>query len=351
MPSRPISRKLAGLVLAAGAFAMSGLAQAETLNVVTFGGAFENATRQAFFNPFTAKYKTKFTFESYDGGLAKLSAMVQAKNTTWDVMDLETNDMINACDEGLLQPFDKKLLGDTSDFLPGSISKCGVTSMVWSTIYAYDASKLKTRPTTIADFFDTKKFPGKRGLRKSPKVALEWALLADGVPKADLYKVLGTPAGLDRAFKKLDTIKSDIVWWDAGSQPPQLLADGAVVMTQAYNGRIADAVHKDHKPFKIVWDGQVYDYEWWGVPTGSKHAATAMKFIAFASQAKNYSTFTKFIPYAPPRKKAIPLIDKAVLNDMPTAPENYKNAVQIDASFWADNGDEINKRFQTWLAQ
>jgi len=351
MSSRSLMSRLTRFVVAASIPAVTCLAHAETLSVVTFGGAFEKAAQEAFFKPFTEKTKTDFTYESYDGGLAKLAAMVQANNTTWDIVDLENDDMIAACDEGLLQRFDKGLLGDTSDFLPGAISKCGVASMVWSTIYAFDTGKFSTPPTTIADFFDTKKFPGKRGLRKSPKAVLEWALLADGVPAADLYEVLGTPAGRDRAFKKLDTIKKDIVWWETGAQPPQLLADGAVVMTQAYNGRIADAVKNDKKPFKIVWDGQIYDFEWWAVPTGAKHADTAKKFIVFASQPDKYNTFTQFIPYAPPRKNAIPLIDKQRLNDLPTAPENYKNAVQIDASFWADNGDQIGKRFQTWLVQ
>src|SRR5690606_19212494 len=116
-----------------------------------------------------------------------------------------------------------------------------------STICAYDTARLATAPTQINDFFDTQKIPGKRGLRKSPKGTLEWALLADGVPKEEVYKVLGTPAGLDRAFKKLDSIKKDIIWWESGAQAPQLLADGAVVMTQAYNGRIQDAVRKDSK--------------------------------------------------------------------------------------------------------
>jgi putative spermidine/putrescine transport system substrate-binding protein len=324
---------------------------AETLNVVTFGGAYEAAAKKAYFEPFTQATGVNFSLESYDGGLAKLSAMEQAKNTTWDLIDLESNDAITACDEGLLKKFDKKSLGNTSDFIPGSISDCAVASMVWSTVYAYDASKLKTAPTTIGDFFDLQKFPGKRGLRKSPKGSMEWALIADGVDPKDVYKVLATPAGVDRAFKKLDTIKKNIVWWEAGAQPPQLLADGAVVMTQAYNGRIDDAVKKDKKPFKIVWDAQVYDYEWWGIPTGAKHADEAAKFIVSASQPKAYADLSKYIAYAPPRKDAIPLVDKARLADLPTAPDNFKRALQINPTFWADNADEINKRFQVWLTQ
>jgi putative spermidine/putrescine transport system substrate-binding protein len=337
--------------LAVVAFSAATAHAAETLNVVTFGGAYEAAAKKAYFDPFTQSTGVNFSLESYDGGLAKLSAMEQAKNTTWDLIDLESNDAITACDEGLLKKIDKKSLGNTSDFIPGSISECAVASMVWSTVYAYDASKFKTAPSTISDFFDLQKFPGKRGLRKSPKGSMEWALIADGVDPKDVYKVLATPAGVDRAFKKLDTIKKNIVWWEAGAQAPQLLADGAVVMTQAYNGRIDDAAKKDKKPFKIVWDAQVYDYEWWGIPTGAKHADMAAKFIVSASQPKSYADLSKYIAYAPPRKDAIALVDKQRLADLPTAPENFKRAVQINSAFWADNADEINKRFQVWLTQ
>ncbi|GAB3626416.1 spermidine/putrescine ABC transporter substrate-binding protein [Pandoraea terrae] len=345
---------LVGTTIAACALGVFGAAAAHaanTISVVTFGGAYEAAGKKAWFEPFTAKTGDQFSTESYDGGLAKLQAMEQAKNPTWDLMDLESNDAITACDEGLLEKIDKKTLGNTGDFLPNAISDCAVASMVWSTVYAYDTTTLKAAPTTINDFFDLKKFPGKRGMRKSPKAAVEWALIADGVAPQDVYKVLGTPAGVDRAFKKLDTIKSSIVWWEAGAQAPQLLADGAVVMVQAYNGRIDDAIHKDKKPFKIVWDAQVYDFEWWGVPKGAKHAEAAKKFIASASTPQAYADLSKYIAYAPPRKNSIPLIDKARLNDLPTAPENFKRPLQINASFWADNADAITKRFQNWLTQ
>jgi putative spermidine/putrescine transport system substrate-binding protein len=221
---------------------------------------------------------------------------------------------------------------------------------VWSTVYAFDTTKLNPQPTTMADFFDVRKFPGKRGVRKSPKGLLEWALIADGVSPKDVYKVLGTPAGLDRAFKKADSIKSSIVWWDAGAQPPQLLADGAVVMTMAYNGRIYDAEHNGHKPFKIVWDGQIYDFEYWGIPTGTKHQAAAEKFVTFATAPDRIGDLSNYIPYAPPRKSAISKISATILPNMPTAPANFADALQIDASFWADNIDMITKRFEAWIS-
>ena len=344
----------AGILFAAtaGCLSLSGRAwAADTMTIVTFGGAFEDAVTKAYFDPFTAKTGIGVVKEQYDGGLAKLRGMVEAKNTTWDVIDLESNDAIAGCDEGLLQKLDPKLLGDVSDFIAGAVLPCAVASMVWSTVYAYDTTRLTTPPKTLADFFDLQKFPGKRGLRKTPKGTLEWALIADGVPTAEVYKVLGTPEGLDRAFKKLSTIKNQIVWWEAGSQPPQLLADGAVAMTMAYNGRIRVAQLQDKRPFAIVWDGQLYDYEWWGIPTGAKKVDAAKQLIAYASQPDVIWKLSNYIPYAPPRKSAVAKVDPAVLPHLPTAPENFKNGLQISSEFWADNLDSINSRFLTWLGQ
>ncbi|SDN70840.1 ABC transporter substrate-binding protein [Ensifer sp. YR511] len=349
---RKLGLSARAMLLASNILAFSLPAAAEAnLTVVTFGGAFENAVDKAFFGPFTAATGTQVTKEQYDGGLAKLRGMVESGNTTWDVIDLESNDAIAGCDEGLLQKLNPKLLGDTSDFIPGAVLPCAVASMVWSTVFAYDTSRMATAPASMADFFDTGKFPGKRGLRKNPKGALEWALIADGVAVSDVYKTLGTTEGLDRAFKKLSTIKSDIVWWDAGSQAPQLLADGAVAMTMAYNGRIRVAQVEDKRSFAIVWDGQVYDYEWWAIPKGAKKASSAEQFIEYASNPENIWKLSNFIPYAPPRKSVMESVDKAVLSHLPTASDNFRNALQLDSEFWADNFDSINSRFMTWLAQ
>ncbi|MDO6462340.1 ABC transporter substrate-binding protein [Granulosicoccaceae sp. 1_MG-2023] len=342
---------LAGASVLATMFAAGSLRAETELSVVTYGGAFENAVQEAYFKPYTEANGTEFNFESYDGGLAKLAAMVQANNTTWDIIDLESNDAVAGCDEGLLEPLDESILGDTADFIPGAISDCAVASMIWSTVFAYDKEKLADGPTSISDFFDTAKFPGKRGLRKSPKGTLEWALLADGVSKDEVYEVLSSKEGVDRAFAKLDTIKKDITWWESGAQAPQLLADGAVVMTQAYNGRIHDAVKNDGSPFVTVWDGQIYDFEWWGVPAGAPNADEAFELIAYASSPEVVARLSKYISYAPPRKSALPLIDDEILSDLPTAEANFNNAVQIDVDFWVDNFDVINKRFQVWLAQ
>ena len=147
------------------------------------------------------------------------------------------------CEEGLYEPIDWDAVGGKDQFIDAAVDDCGVGTIVWSTVLAYDGDKITDDPPqSWADFWDTEKYPGQaRACAGGPKYTLEFALMADGVAPAEVYEVLRTPEGVDRAFAKLDEIKDDIIWWEAGAQPPQLLASGEVVMTSAYNGRISAA--------------------------------------------------------------------------------------------------------------
>lgn len=339
------------MMAAAAALAMPAVASAEGLNVVSWGGVYQESQRKAFFEPWIAA-GNKLTEGEWNGETAKVRAMVESKSVTWDVIDFDTGLMFAACNEGLLEKIDWGKLGlDQSKFVGGDLTECGVPNIVYATVFAYDTTKLNPGPEKLADLFDLAKFPGKRGLYKQPVVNLEWALLVDGVPMADVYKVLSTPEGVDRAFAKLDTIKKDVVWWEAGQQAPQLLADGQVVMTSAWNGRIQNAVKNDKKPFKIVWDAQGFDWDWWGVPKGGSNVEEAMKFIAFASQPAAMAEQTKYISYGPANKDAIPNINPDVLNDLPTSPGNMGNVLIVDPNFWADNREALTERFNAWLAK
>lgn len=337
-----------------------------TLTVVSFGGAYTKSQVEAYHKPFIKQCKgSKIKSQDYSGGIAEIKAQVEGRSVTWDIVDVELSDAIRACDEGLLEIIDPAKLpkGDdgtlaTKDFLDGTLHDCAVASIVWSTIFAYDKTKFKeTVPKTMADFFDLKKFPGKRGLKKGAKVNLEFALMADGVLAKDLYSVLRTKEGIDRAFKKLDSIKKFVVWWTAGAQPPQLLADGEVVMTTSFNGRIFNAVVSEGKPFEIVWDGQVWDLDLWVIPKGSKNKNLAMDFLKFATSTKQLAAQASWISYGPARKSSVPLVKKyhkkkiEMASHLPTAPINMKNAVQSSFEFWADNSEQLRVRFNAWLAK
>jgi putative spermidine/putrescine transport system substrate-binding protein len=299
-----------------------------------------------------------------DNPATPIKAMVEANNVTIDVASLEYADAIRLCDEGVLEPLDPAILPPgsdgtpaTEDFLPGAITECGVSTDIWATVFAYDTTKFPDgAPTTAADFFDLEKFPGKRGMRKGAKAVLEFALLADGVAPADVYATLGTPEGVDRAFAKLDTIKSEIVWWEAGAQAPQLLADGEVVMTTAYNGRIFAAQIAEGKPFQIVWDGQIFENEMYVIPKGAPNMEEAKQFIAYATSTDGLRQQAQWISYGPARKSS--LAEPLIFNDgktemaahLPTHPDNMMNALESNWEFWVDRDAELNERFNAWLA-
>ena len=213
------------------------------------------------------------------------------------------------------------------------------------------------KPKTVDDFFDLEKFPGRRGMRRVPRVNLEFALMADGVPLDEVYATLDTEAGIARAFRKLETIKKHIIWWETGAHPPQLLADGEVVMTTAYNGRIFNAQVLEDQPFVIVWDGQVLDTSGFGIVEGTRNLESALRFFDFAATAESMAGLARYIAYSPTRRSAMPLISTHAETGvdmrphMPTAPENEIRALHNDWEWWSDNGEEMNERFSTWLAR
>jgi putative spermidine/putrescine transport system substrate-binding protein len=348
-------RPVAALAVAAATSTMLGLAgiggaTAAELTVVNFGGANGDAQKVAYYQPFEKQTGAKLTAIEYNGELAKIKSMVEAKHVNWDVVEVESGDLGRACDEGLLEKLDWSKIGKKSDLIPESPQTCGVGFFVWSTALAYNADKLKTAPTGWSDFWNVSKFPGKRGMRKTSHGNLEFALMADGVPPKDVYKVLATKEGQDRAFKKLDQIKPYIQWWEAGAQPPQFLVAGDVVMATAYNGRI-DAAQREGKNLKVVWNGSIYDLDYWAIPKGAPNKALAEQFIAYSLSTKPQAEYARHISYGPVNVGAIKLLDSKTLSNLPNSPTNGKDAVLLDSSFWNDHGDELEQRFASWASQ
>lgn len=321
-------------------------ALAQQITVVNFGGANASAQKKAYYEPFE-KTGTKVVSVEYNGEQAKIKAMVETKKVTWDVVEVESPDVARGCDEGLFEKLDYSKIGNKADFNPAAVTECGIGIFVWSTVMAYNGDKLKDGPKTWADFWDTKKFPGKRGLRKGARYNLEFALMADGVKPAEVYKVLATPAGAERAFKKLSELKASIQWWEAGAQPPQFLVAGDVAMSTVYNGRI-DAANREGKNLKIGWTGGIYDLDYWVIPKGSPNKDAALKFIAFASTPDAQAEYAKNIAYGPTNNKALAKLDAKVLANLPTSPANSADALQFDLKFWADQGESLEKRFASW---
>lgn len=336
----------------------------ESITLVSWGGSYQKACQEGYFNSFEEATGIKINVTEFNGGLAQVRVQVESGNVQWDIVDIESQDNIIGCDEGLLEPLDDLELPDgpdgtpaAEDFFEGAITDCAIATIVWSTVIAYNADSYEANPpTTMADFFDLEKYPGKRGIRRTPEVNLEFALIADGVPVDEVYDTLATDDGVDRAFAKLDEIKDVLVMWEAGAQPPQLLADQEVVMTTAYNGRIFNAQTVEKQPFVIIWDGQVRDYSQWAIVTDSPNFENALKFVQHAARSESQAGVANRISYGPVRHSAWELVGKHVPTGidmrphMPTSPDNSKNVLPNDAEWWADHKDELTERFSAWLS-
>jgi len=350
--------KLKTLVSAAALTAMAASpALAQDLTAVSFGGAYGAAQKEHMVDPFIEQTGTNVLFEDYSGGIAEIKAQVEAGNIQWDAVDIEVIDLERACSEGLLEVIPRDILppGDDGtpaeeDFYEAALdNECGVGVIFWAVIYAYNTETIEGgEPTTMADFFDTETFPGKRALRKRPQANLEWALLADGVAPEEVYEVLSTPEGQDRAFDKLATIKDDIVWYESWSQAPQLLNDGGAVMVQSANGRIFGAIKDDGRPFVQVWDNNIFDLDVWAIVKGTPNLDKALEFVAFATSTVPLSGMQD-VAYGPTRRSGAALVDPAITDDLPTA--HIDEGIKADGIFWADYGETLGERFNEWLLQ
>ena len=229
------------LLASASAFAGDGPAEeraappTKELTVVSWGGAYTRSQMLAYVKPYRLLSGEWVSMETYNGGLEEIREQVETENVTWDVVDFILSDLIRGCREGLLKEIDHGTLppGDdgtpaADDFIPGAFTPCGVGQTLWSTVVAYDAEAVgESAPSTLADFFDVDAFPGKRGLRRDPRVILEWALIADGVAPEDVYATLETDDGLDRAFSVMD----------ADQEPHRVVGSGSGPGTPARFGR------------------------------------------------------------------------------------------------------------------
>lgn len=341
---------LAGLA-AIAVISLAPAAVARDLTVVSWGGNYQDAQRQLFFAPFAAQIGAPVLDESWDGGIGVIQSRVRAGNPNWDVVQVEAEELALGCYDGLYETIDWSRIAEQSDFIPSAVSECGVGAIVWSTAIAYDADVLAQGPQSWADFWDTEAFPGKRALRRGPKYTLEFALLADGVSKDEVYDVLATPEGVDRAFAKLDEIRGDLVWWESGAQPLQLLATGEVVMAAAYNGRITGVNRSEGRNFAVVWPGSIHAVDSWVILKGAENADLAHDFIAFASDPERMAQLPEFIAYGLPSVTAAGLVPDEYKADLPTTPENLEDALALDVDFWIDNIEVLSQRFNAWIGQ
>lgn len=332
---------------------------APTITFTSWTGPYMRSQMLGFVRPYEEQNQLRVNVGHYNGGIDEIRDQVESANVVWDVVDLTQADSLRACDEGLLENLDDVTLPAGSDgtpyledFVDGALNECGVGVIVWATAFAYSNSAFGDNPPkTIADFFDTKNFPGPRAIRNDPTVVMEWALMADGVARDDVYPTLETDEGVERAFAKMNAIKSGLQIWETGRQPVRLLNSGEAAMSSIWATTGAVASKEPDADFSINWDGRVIELDLFGIPKGSRYKDEAIEFIRFASSSKSLADMVSYLPNGPTRKSSLKLLSDDVLDQIPNGPAYAENAfINSDADWWANNHARLEEAFQAWLS-
>lgn len=332
--------------------AATGAAQAEeTMTAVGWGGSWNEAYNKGVFDPFTAETGIKVTHDEWGGELAKLRTQIESNAIIYDFVSVEAPALEIGCAEGLFEKLPDDVYAQKDNYLPGTIHPCGMASDTWATVMVYDGNKLKDGPTSWADFWDVEKIPGKRGMLGGAQYTLENALMADGVAPGEVYNVLRSEGGVDRAFAMLDKIKPHVVWWTSSTNALQNLSAGEVVMTDLYNARVT-AENDKGSNYKIVWEaGFFYGTDMWAIVKGAPNRDNAVKFVEFFAKPENQAGFPKLYAYGVGHKDVENYLTAEQLERLPTSAKNLPYAGTYDTDYWAENKEALEQRFQAWLAQ
>jgi putative spermidine/putrescine transport system substrate-binding protein len=337
------------LVAAAAILAVSfGTAAARDLMIVARGNAAQEATKEVFARPFTAATTIPVKDESWDGGIDALRTQTKTPDNPWDLVMVDSDELATGCSEGLFEKLDWPAIGGKDHYLPQAVSDCGVGAGVASLVLAWDREKFPATPGW-SDFWDVAKYPGKRGLEHGPRGNLEFALIADGVSPGDVYKVLATAEGVDRAFRKLDQLKPYIVWWQNGAEAARILASGDVLMTSAYAPPIATMNRTRHRNFGMQFSAGLYEVESWVILKGSPNLRQATQFLYFAGTPAIETRLVGLFGEGGMAKGANDGLPAELAQLSPTASANLNAAVRVDGGFWRDNLAKLRLRFETWL--
>ena len=367
--------KLTKIISLAAVFLAPSLATAAEVNVVSWGGAYTESQKLGYGDPYAEKSGVAVNWIDYSGGLGEIKAQVESGAITWDIIDVYARDTIIGCDEGLFVEFDfdndfpagVNGMPASEDFFAPMPSKCAVGNILYSWNYAFNTDVFQwNAPSTMADFFDADKYPGVRSLYSSAMSNLEFALVADGVAGADVYDYM-EENGIDRALDKISELcnhpDGGCIFWSAGAQPPEQLVSGEAVMATGWNGRHFNAIVNEGSPMKMVWDGQILDYEYFVLVKGGPNQDEAMKALQYFTSSEGLAGSAKHIAYAPFRISSLDIINAdepwfnsptagavRIMPHMPTAPANTQNYVLMNPEWYADNNTEINDAWEAWKA-
>lgn len=321
-------------------------AESKTLTIQTGTGQFADCLRTAYYEPFEKATGIKILTAPENIDDSKFKLQVQTRHYMADVQWTGSTFALSQDGADYLEPIDYSSI-NKDELIPGLALNNAAPFDTFATVLAYNSEKTGGKvPAGWADFFDLKKFPGKRGIGNDSSAIIMMALLADGVLPEDIV-----PFDFDRAFKKLDSIKSELIFWESGSQVQDLLASGETPLSMAFANRV-DAAKQSGKPVGMIWDGFMIGTDFLGVPKGNPNAATAMQYISFVLSKEINGQLTNCIATGPVNTKA--KVNPKWQDLYPTSHLDKSHIVRDDpkiSSWLASHSKEIEEQFQQWKSK
>ena len=360
---RPILLILLFLILVAGAAFWWWTRPLPVLTVVTWPGTYGRAQAAAQMQPYGTKSRTDVRIAQWERRHQRVAtggAKQPIQGRRHRRMELPVA-KLRPGEEGLLEPLDVAALppGDDGsmardDFIPGAIGPCWVASIAYTQMIVDRPGPdwAAMAPTGVADFFDLKKYPGPRALvRGNPKFILELALLADGVAPKEVYRTLGSEAGLARAFARLDALKGHVVWLDSATGAIESLREGRANFALANNSDVAASGAKGFGP-GVIGAGQMVEFDVFGIPRRDPKKERAWDYIRYATGTQPLAAVADWVPYSPARRSAWPLVGQNPLTHEPMhGPLNagaLDTALAVDDEWWRQHGPALQARFRAW---
>lgn len=333
-----------GLLAAVAGFSVDGTAAAQQVVFAGWGGSIQQAQRDVYFTAFEKETGIKVV-DVAGVSLAKIKAMVEAKNTEWDVVQSIGMWIKPGAAGGYWEELDYAVIDKAG--VPESFAlPHALGNSMYGMILAYNTKAFAPgkEPKSWNDYWNVKDFPGRRGMLDAPRYTLDVAVIAAGSPKDKLY-----PLDVEKAFAAMDKIKGNVdVWWKQWPQAPQLLASQEIVMTLTSHTRIYDLQQKEKAPVAISWQDALLTVDNLSVIKGTRNKDAAMKLVNFMNRADLQAEFARRTTIGPANQRALTLLDDSVKQHLPTHHFAQGKMVAVDSDWWAANLEKLEERWNTW---
>lgn len=317
------------------------------------GGLVNKAITEVYVKAFREQTGHDVVVADWTQTAGELRAQVQSGKHAWDLAQVGLDTLELACKEGLVERIDWTRVVRKEELLEGAVTECGVGIQNTAVIVGYNGKLISNPPASLSEFFDVSRWPARTiGLRNDPRETLEFALLADGAKASEVYPLLATKAGVDRAFAKLDTIRPQIKWWKTGAEQVTRIVSGDVAISSGWNGRI-QGVKQPNVDLRVAWRaGGLSQWGSWALVKGTPKKSVAYEFMRFVmSRPDLQAQYPNYINYGPPLLSAYKLMPKEMVQQLPTSEENRRALLPVDAKFWSEHVDELNERFAAWISR